>query len=518
MFFSQYIVVKKGPLNKVWLAAHIQKKLTKNFVLEINIADHVKTLLDPTTALALRLSGQLLLGLVNIYSKKTQFLERDCNDAMASFKIVFTTQTAVDLPQGAQAPRSAITLQETNFDDFDFEIEEVSLEDLDLLKHNVARKLDITQESKLSRRKDESVSESDIEQPRQAENKIAEDDFGINIREEGDLLDFDDPNSTFGPGGDSTALDFDNNISIPEKDDLDFDNGMELPDIADKILEKEEKEEEEDLDINFDLDLEEEKEEEVKVVTVKKSRKRRRQQLDSEVEISSKQIKKQLADTTNLRCERKLDEQISNAKQARSTPQGAFFDLYLSESLSPALVSAITKKIKKCIQDKLQNVGAEEQEAEEKENREPEDLGNQEVDEEFPLDQDPFMDQSMNDTGFADTSIEPMEPQPVEGADEKVYPNDNEEEGGLRIDEATEKKANRAVRMYKFLKEKMEKKRRITFRQLLGSASRKAAAGVFHELLVLKTRGLVNVIQKESYGQIHIEKSSTFTEGIVESQ
>eukprot|EP01047_Picozoa_sp_COSAG01_P109811 COSAG01_NODE_38662_length_486_cov_15.834625_1_plen_29_part_10 len=29
MFYSQFILAKKGPLGKVWLAAHLDKRLTK---------------------------------------------------------------------------------------------------------------------------------------------------------------------------------------------------------------------------------------------------------------------------------------------------------------------------------------------------------------------------------------------------------------------------------------------------------------------------------------------------------
>ena len=30
MFYSQFILQKKGPLGQIWLAAHLDKKLTKN--------------------------------------------------------------------------------------------------------------------------------------------------------------------------------------------------------------------------------------------------------------------------------------------------------------------------------------------------------------------------------------------------------------------------------------------------------------------------------------------------------
>jgi cohesin complex subunit SCC1 len=53
------------------LAAHSQdKKLTKANVDETNINDTVKQILTPAQAFALRLSGQLLLGVCRIYQRK----------------------------------------------------------------------------------------------------------------------------------------------------------------------------------------------------------------------------------------------------------------------------------------------------------------------------------------------------------------------------------------------------------------------------------------------------------------
>lgn len=37
MFYSYSILAKKGPLGKIWLAAHWDKKLTKNHVFNTDI-------------------------------------------------------------------------------------------------------------------------------------------------------------------------------------------------------------------------------------------------------------------------------------------------------------------------------------------------------------------------------------------------------------------------------------------------------------------------------------------------
>lgn len=39
--------------------------------------------------MALRLSGQLLLGVVRIYNRKARYLLEDCNEALLKIKMVF---------------------------------------------------------------------------------------------------------------------------------------------------------------------------------------------------------------------------------------------------------------------------------------------------------------------------------------------------------------------------------------------------------------------------------------------
>lgn len=41
MFFSEAILSKNGPLGKVWLAAHWERKLSKNQLLQTNINSSV---------------------------------------------------------------------------------------------------------------------------------------------------------------------------------------------------------------------------------------------------------------------------------------------------------------------------------------------------------------------------------------------------------------------------------------------------------------------------------------------
>ncbi len=74
MFYSTQILARKGPLGIVWMAAHLERKLNKNQVYEASIPSTVDVLLSPDAPLALRLSGQLLLGVCRIYAKKVTYL------------------------------------------------------------------------------------------------------------------------------------------------------------------------------------------------------------------------------------------------------------------------------------------------------------------------------------------------------------------------------------------------------------------------------------------------------------
>lgn len=89
MFYSETLLQKSGPLARVWLSANLERKLSKNHVLQSNVTDSVEAIIMPQQApMALRLSGQLLLGVVRIYSRKARYLLDDCNEAMLKIKMV----------------------------------------------------------------------------------------------------------------------------------------------------------------------------------------------------------------------------------------------------------------------------------------------------------------------------------------------------------------------------------------------------------------------------------------------
>ncbi|XP_041466101.1 double-strand-break repair protein rad21 homolog [Lytechinus variegatus] len=118
MFYAHYVLSKKGPLAKIWLAAHWDKKLTKAHVFETNVSSCVDSIIHPKVKMALRTSGHLLLGVVRIHSRKAKYLLADCNEAFVKIKMAFRPGV-VDLPEeNREAAFTAITLPEV-FHDFD---------------------------------------------------------------------------------------------------------------------------------------------------------------------------------------------------------------------------------------------------------------------------------------------------------------------------------------------------------------------------------------------------------------
>lgn len=113
----------QSPLAPVWLAANYDKKLTKHQLLSANIvrSSALITTNDVSSTLNLRLSGQLLLGIVRIYSRKTKYLLDDVNDILFRLKNSFRYATGVvsdashvtALPQNQVITNiSSITLQD----------------------------------------------------------------------------------------------------------------------------------------------------------------------------------------------------------------------------------------------------------------------------------------------------------------------------------------------------------------------------------------------------------------------
>ncbi|CAK5281508.1 unnamed protein product [Mycena citricolor] len=112
MFYSETVLSRRGPLGRVWIAAHMERKLSKAQTLQTDIEHSVGVIIgDEIKVMALRLSGQLLLGVVRIYSRKARYLLEDCNEALLKIKMAFRPGM-VDMTEDQLAVnKNAITLQ-----------------------------------------------------------------------------------------------------------------------------------------------------------------------------------------------------------------------------------------------------------------------------------------------------------------------------------------------------------------------------------------------------------------------
>ncbi|ESO05932.1 hypothetical protein HELRODRAFT_63885 [Helobdella robusta] len=112
MFYAQIFLIKKGPLAKIWLAAHWEKKLTKSQIFETDIENSVEAIVRPQVRLALRTSGHLLLGIVRIHNRKARYLLSDCTEAVMKIKMAFRPGKVEQASFVTTAPQSAITFPE----------------------------------------------------------------------------------------------------------------------------------------------------------------------------------------------------------------------------------------------------------------------------------------------------------------------------------------------------------------------------------------------------------------------
>uniref|UniRef100_H3AK36 RAD21 cohesin complex component like 1 n=1 Tax=Latimeria chalumnae TaxID=7897 RepID=H3AK36_LATCH len=144
MFYAHLLLSKRGPLAKIWLAAHWEKKLTKVHVFECNLETTVDSIISPAVKIALRTSGHLLLGVVRIYHRKAKYLLADCNETFVKIKLAFRPGL-VDLPEeNMEASYNTITLPE---EFFDFETQLPDLKAIDVVDHfslNQSRAEEIT--------------------------------------------------------------------------------------------------------------------------------------------------------------------------------------------------------------------------------------------------------------------------------------------------------------------------------------------------------------------------------------
>lgn len=104
-------------MGKVWLAAHMERKLSKTQTLQTDIEQSVDAIMgQEIEVMALRLSGQLLLGVVRIYSRKAKYLLDDCNEALLKIKMAFRPGMVDMTEDQLVVNKTSITLQGLGLD------------------------------------------------------------------------------------------------------------------------------------------------------------------------------------------------------------------------------------------------------------------------------------------------------------------------------------------------------------------------------------------------------------------
>ncbi|XP_036959811.1 double-strand-break repair protein rad21-like protein 1 [Acanthopagrus latus] len=144
LFYTQLFTSKRGSLARIWLAAHLERKLTKAHVFECNLETTIEDIISPKMKISLRTFGHLLIGVVRIYSRKAKYLLADCSDALVKIKVAFRPGQT-DMPvEGLEATVKAITLIE-DFTAFDAPLPDLS--NIDVADHfllNQCRSEEIT--------------------------------------------------------------------------------------------------------------------------------------------------------------------------------------------------------------------------------------------------------------------------------------------------------------------------------------------------------------------------------------
>lgn len=111
MFYNAEMLSKRGPLARVWMASHLTAKISKTNLLSTSIPASVTSILgEKLLPMALRLSGQLLLGVTRIYSRKAKYLLEDCNETLGRVKRAFRPGV-VDMIEGEGRAKDGITMK-----------------------------------------------------------------------------------------------------------------------------------------------------------------------------------------------------------------------------------------------------------------------------------------------------------------------------------------------------------------------------------------------------------------------
>lgn len=554
MFYSKFMFVKKGPLSKVWIAAHFHRKLNKTHVLGTDINISVKSILDPTTPLALRLSGQLLLGLVRIYQRKVKYLQEDCSDALTKMKMIFRPGV-VDLPAENGTASTAQITHADNAIDIDYVIPEIPLDDLDtILDPNMMN----------SQENDFSIAPS-MEYDHEA------DKADITLKD-GGLMNFDD-NILAGFDDDLVLAPFDDelqndsgkisDVELPryeeQQDDYNIDNAMDPSEPLEAFNKSTDQsfmgQEFSNLDNSTtDADNQSIASEKVQQTKQKESlkpkpiKKRKLEKEDANTEISGKQIGAQLKDTSDIVITREFVPFAKRSKFRQNRINVSLQALLqqpcsLNVSfLAPALLEAYhriesTEAVVPTEEKKTKKRGREEVPAPEPAPEVVEEQADFEFQQDDNFDFGGDVSTSVANDSFAagTPGKDSVAAEEVEEESEEKHTQDivtqksqrseldddvadffGEKKSSQKASQGTEEEeelfgwSSRTKKMHQNLANHMKNKKSVQFDKVVEGKARNTAAGVFYQLLVLKSHSIIDVEQKQAYSDITILKDKNF--------
>jgi cohesin complex subunit SCC1 len=549
MFYSDLILIKKGPLSQVWLAAHWQQRLTKSLIRDCDIDVSINRIRNPDTPHALRLSGQLLLGLVRIYQKKVQYLREDSAVALTKINVNLRQKKDIDLPQPSTdqnliSQADPLAGVDDPLDQLDtFPPQPEAPDDEDSVVYNVTPEVDFTfdpTDTTVDPTLDDEppLFDDEFDDEPEAGRKGEPQSDGIGDMDL-EIEPFDDPGLPTGRPSDA---------SFPASNFSD-DGGIITPARASAqsqvILAKESTSEEAGTSAPT-------------VQARKRQRKAQPVKRDRQTELKSKQIQKQIDDTTDivlperdmlpLRKRQKLQyEAVKDVKSIIKDPETSMESLgYAYCTEEPPLAQELRdflklgyglRMVKLPLREDLAD-GADEKKGEERveeleQVEEPEDgrHGEQEYDDfnlEQPLELEdlPMGEEDPNESRMSDgfQSLGPSEIEskhstilmkPAEDATKLKDAQDFFGEHGDAEEDGEEsmRASERTKKTLQGIKNEMKKQKsnQMNFQEWVSGRSQTTAALAFYQLLVLKSHQYIGVSQDGPFEDIIVSKGPKFS-------
>lgn len=579
------IATNNGPLAQIWLASNMSN-VSRNSALQTSIPESVHEIakvagcdIDVSTNdaleedrevnsgdyITLRTSGELLHGVVRVYSKQAGFLLSDIKDTLIKISSLFKTSSKINVTIGKGNTISK--LDQLILEDTVTEKEVLALPDLDFLNDDIASDRGLLSHFNPMERQvqgatttnNNPVFDMSIEVGRNANNSSGLDlDFDIN--EENGLVDNSHNKSSWIEGTQNTEITMDNSEinlndinnehgnNAGEDWNLDFNNNEESGvdiDLSQGSIEVGRRAESVDIheptDFGFDLEIEKEQPDNQLETENTTESHQERQELKKKSKARNPAFKHTVpveSDTVQELSSEQLDDEsstvVSNEAAVKKQASAKLNQKRLWEQMSQALgflpdtvVATYLdyKRLKKPRTDTVENAEIEE----------PEFDASLELDAN-PLDMDDHddnMDLNMLDHMDIDNNDDDMEDFPdVRNVDELLSSpsksdtssdDSKEEDNHVRL-ESGEIVTNSAMQLANILKEKNNSVN--TFNDLIAekqerqessssSISKKEASACFFDMLSLATTGCIDLKQESAFDQINLSTNNSLFEKFI---